>query len=135
MKNPSNFKRGDRPVNDNFEVIQKSLDLAATMQSGIEYIRTGFAQRRFEEMLPMLQDVTQAFISIQQALSSGKAGTTSRFLNDCELRIQNGLKQLVSAYEMMDWDQASKAMEYEVVPGFMQWRQEIERYYRPAVVS
>ena len=122
-------------MNDNFEVIQKSLDLAATMQSGIEYIRTGFAQGRFEEMLPMLQDVTQAFISIRQALSSRREGMTSRLLNDRTLKIQNGLNQLVSAYEMMDWDQASKAMEYEVVPGFMQWRQEIERYYRPAVVS
>lgn len=122
-------------MSDNFEVIQKSLDLAATMQCGIEYIRTGFAQGRFEEMLPMLQDVTQAFISIQQALSGRTEGMSSRYLNDCELKIQNGLKQLVSAYEMMDWDQASKAMEYEVVPGFMQWRQEIERYYRPAVVS
>ena len=105
------------------------------MQSGIEYIRIGFAQGRFEEMLPMLQDVTQAFISIQQALSSGKAGTTSRFLNDHTLKIQNGLTQLVSAYEMMDWDQARKAMEYEVIPGFLQWKEEIERHYRPIVVS
>lgn len=122
-------------MNENFEVIQKLLDLAASTQSGLEYIRTGFAQGRFEEMLPMLQDVTQAFISIQYALSSRGEDMTSRFLNDHTRRIQNGLGQLVAAYEMMDWDQASKAMEYEVVPGFMQWRQEIERYYRPAVVS
>ena len=122
-------------MNENFEVIQKLLDLAASTQSGLEYIRTGFAQGRFEEMLPMLQDVTQAFISIRQALSSRKAGMTSRSLNDYELKIQNGLNQLVSGYELMDWDRASKAMEYEVVPGFMQWREEIERHYRPAVVS
>lgn len=122
-------------MSDNFEVIQKSLDLAATMQCGIEYIRTGFAQGRVEEMLPMLQDVTKAFISIQQALAGRKAGMTSRFLNDHTLKIQNGLTQLVSAYEMMDWDQARKAMEYEVIPGFLQWKEEIERHYRPAVVS
>ncbi len=122
-------------MHDNFEVIQRSLKLAETMQSGIEYVRTGFAQGRFEEMLPMLQDVTQAYISIQQALSGRREGMTSGFLNDYELKILNGLSQLVSAYEMMDWNQASKAMEYEVVPGFMQWKEEIERYYRPIVVS
>jgi len=122
-------------MSDNFEVIQKSLDLAATMQCGIEYIRTGFAQGRFEEMLPMLQDVTQAFISIQQALSNRREGMTSRFFNNHTLKIQDGLNQLVSAYEMMDWDQANKAMEYEVVPGFIQWKEEIERHYRPVVVS
>ena len=122
-------------MSDNFEVIQKSLDLAETMQSGIEYIRIGFAQGRFEEMLPMLQEGTQAFISIQQALSGRTEGITSRFLNNHTRKIQKGLNQLVSAYEMMNWDQASKAMEYEVVPGFLQWREEIERHYRPAVVS
>ncbi len=122
-------------MRNNFEVIQQSLDLAETLQSGIEYIRTGFAQGRFEEMLPMLQDVTKAFISIQQALAGRKADMTSRFLNDHTLKIQNGLTQLVSAYEMMDWDQARKAMEYEVIPGFLQWKEEIERHYRPAVVS
>jgi hypothetical protein len=52
----------------NHEVIQKSLDLAATMQVGIEYIRSRFAEGKFEETLPLLQDFTQAFISIQQAL-------------------------------------------------------------------
>jgi len=122
-------------MRNNFEVIQQSLDLAETLQSGIEYIRTGFAQGRFEEMLPMLQDVTKAFISIQQALAGRKADMTSRFLNDHTLKIQNGLTQLVSAYEMMDWDQARKAMEYEVIPGFLQWKEEIERHYRPIVVS
>ena len=56
-------------MSDNFEVIQKSLDLAATMQCGSS-ISAPDLPREFEEMLPMLQDVTQAFISIQQALSN-----------------------------------------------------------------
>jgi hypothetical protein len=115
----------------NYEVIQRSLDLAATMQTGIEYIHSRFTEGKFEEMLPLLQDFTQAFISIQQALQIGKEETYARWLADHTERIQGGLSELVTAYELADWTRAVRALENEVVPGFDLWKTELEQYYGP----
>lgn len=119
-------------VNCNYEAMRRSLELAATMQDGIEHIRARFAEGRFEEMLPLLQDVTRAFISVQQALYEDM--TPGCFVDHQE-RIQRGLNQLVAAYEQMDWDYAVKALEYKVVPGFRCWKAELERRYRHHVIS
>lgn len=118
-----------------YEVMQRTFDLAATMQEGIEHIRTRFAEGRFEEMLHLLQDVTQAFISIQQALHMGSDEITWKCFTDHEERIESGLAQLVLAYEREDWDHAIRALEYEVVPGFIRWKEELERRYHHHVVS
>ncbi|MGI6550480.1 MAG: hypothetical protein ACOX4Q_10680 [Syntrophomonadales bacterium] len=115
----------------NHEVIQKSLDLAATMQTGIEYIRSRFAEGKFEETLPLLQDFTLAFISIQQALQFGKEETYAQCFADHNERIQSGLSELVTAYEMADWTRVVRALENEVVPGFDLWKTELEQYYGP----
>jgi hypothetical protein len=119
----------------NYEVIQRSLDLVATMQDGIEYIRARFTEGKFEEMLPLFQDFTQAFISIQQALQMGMEETYARRLADHTGRIQSGLSELVTAYELADWTRAIRALENEVVPGFVLWKTELERHYRPGVAS
>jgi len=122
-------------MGDNYEIMQRSLELAETMHSGIEHIRLSFGQGRFEEMLILLQDVTQAFISIQHALSRGLDETASCPLAAPEEMIQNGLSGLVLAYELEDWDHAIRALEYELIPGFMRWKEELERCYRHHVAS
>lgn len=119
----------------NYEVIQRSLDLAETMQAGIEHIRSKFVEGRFEEMLPLLHDITQALISIQQASPQGGDDLWPSYLADPIDRMQGGLAQLVSAYENADWAKAVKAWENQVVPGFMIWKEELERCYRPSVGS
>lgn len=117
----------------NYEVVQRSLDLAATMQAGIEYIRSRFTEGKFEEMLPLLQDFTQAFISIQQALQMGKEETYARCFADYTEKIQSGLSELVAAYELADWTRVVRALENEVVPGFDLWKTQLEQYYGPRV--
>ncbi len=118
----------------NYEVMQRSLDLADTMQIGIEYIRSKFAEGRFEEMLPLLLDFTQAFISIQQAFPTGRETECLNGLVDRIERMQVGLTQLVSAYECADWGKAVTVLETQVVPEFTRWKEELERCYRPIVV-
>jgi len=122
-------------MSNNYEITQRSLNLAATMQDGIEHIRERFAEGRFEEMLPLLQDVTQAFISIQQALLGRAEGMNSRCFTGYSERIYSGLSELVLAYELADWNQAVRSLENEVVPGFTLWKEELERCYRHHVVS
>jgi hypothetical protein len=115
-----------------YEVSQKSLELSETMLAGIEHIRSKFIEGHFEEVLPLLQDVTQALAAIQDA--EQQMGGEDELVDRVD-RLQEGLTQLVLAYEHADWDQAVKAMENMVVPGFLMWREGLERRCRPSVVS
>jgi len=118
-----------------YEVMRQSLELSETMLNGIEHIRWKLAAGHFEEMLSLLQDVTEALVSIQEGGQQVAGEMKTGNPNDNMERLLSALDELVSAYESKDWEQALKAMENQVVPGFIAWKEELERCYRPAVVS
>ncbi|MDD4588573.1 MAG: hypothetical protein PHC60_09325 [Heliobacteriaceae bacterium] len=122
-------------MSTDFKVMRQSLDLSETMQKGISHIRAKFIAGDFETALFLLQDLTQALISIQEAGRQVLAAETFAALNAASQELQNGLANLIWAYETHDWGKVVSTLDSEIIPGFQRWKTTLERIYGPPTAS
>ncbi|HWP95348.1 MAG TPA: hypothetical protein VN426_00710 [Syntrophomonadaceae bacterium] len=118
---------GLKQMDNIFDVIQKALELSATILEGMEHIHSKFNAGHYEDVLPLFQDVIQALISIQEAIQPMSIQLPVERLECLADALRVSLDQIALAYEQSNWGLASESMQNQLLPGYLTWKEELAR--------
>ncbi|ABO50929.1 conserved hypothetical protein [Desulforamulus reducens MI-1] len=116
-----------------YDVIRRIVDLAETCHEGIVHIKNKLAEGYFGETLPLMEDVTQAFLSIEGALQPLLPMLLSEQLEPLTEQLSESFYSLVSAYKRDNRERALEVIEGEFLPSFQIWHCELDRTLLPII--
>src|SRR5690606_24961537 len=119
------------------EVIRWTLDLADTLQEGLQHIHQRQATgHRPEETIPLFTDVVEAFAEIENALQSPLLSLASAAeLTHRTNSLREGLDSMTSAYEGTSDVSPLATLQFTLLPRFQEWHRTLNEALRPHLAS
>lgn len=122
---------------EQLEVIRWTLDLADTLQEGLQHIYQRQATgHRSEETIPLFTDVVEAFADIESALQQSLPSLAN--IDELTQRtnsLREGMDWMTSAYEGTSTVSPLATLQFTLLPRFLEWHRTLKEALRPHLAS
>lgn len=117
------------------EIFRRLLDLSDTVLEGLEHMEKQLAEIRYEESFVLLQDIVTGIDSIEKSLQPFVNDLSPNKLVIYIIEMEKEINELVSCYENYDIVKIKDGVTSKVLPGYLQWQQELKHMLEPFVIS
>ncbi|MGF7184468.1 Zn-dependent oligopeptidase [Desulfitispora alkaliphila] len=120
---------------DEMVVINNTIELMKTMEEGIDYVNKKFNELKVEETINMLIDLTEAFTTIEGAVSPLIVKFEENEIESKNEELKSALEILLKDLEQTNGKKAIDIMKLHLIPKFDAWKEEMTRVLKPYIVS
>ena len=117
------------------EVMKQSLDLSGTILEGLQHIQKLLGEGKIDETMALFEDVISAFAVVERSIEPVKEELHDHELEDKVKSVKGALEHVVSAYEVKNHGKVQEVMQFTFVPQFKKLKDELERAFRPYLIS
>ena len=121
-------------MNKHIEVIHNILPLLSTIEEGLNHIKIQMSELRFEESLELLQDSMLGIASIDQSLEPILEIPKDK-ISYLTTDLKNSILKLVENYEKGKQELIEMQIDKELLPAFLDWKDELEITLNPYIIS
>ena len=117
------------------EVMKQSLDLSGTILEGLQHIQNLLGEVKIDETMALFEDVISAFAVVERSIEPVKEELHDHDLEEKVKSVKGALEHVVSAYEVKNYGKVQEVMQFTFVPQFKKLKDELERAFRPYLIS
>ncbi|SDH19792.1 hypothetical protein SAMN05192534_102141 [Alteribacillus persepolensis] len=117
-------------------VMEHILNLSETMGEGLQHIARLFHEGKFENGLPLFEDVIQAFTTIEQSFASLSSNMEALgIVQEEQEKFRTALDYIVTQMESGAHEQSKEVLHFTVLPRWRKWKGALEAAFRSFLVS
>lgn len=116
----------------NYEVIQRIIELMHTIEEGILHIKKQLTELRYEESLVLFKDSVEGIISIKNALIPLELEDNN--IDKFYITLNDSIGKVMISYEQGKQQQLYRQVE-DIFRDFIIWRDEVETILKPHTLS
>jgi len=117
------------------EVFKQILELLDTMAEAFGQTDSNISEGKDDEALEMVYDILSGINSIMNVLAQVKEQFSDNNLQVLETEMIGKFNKFTEVYRSQDRDYIRNYLVSDLMPGFMEWKKEIERLLTPLVLS
>jgi tRNA splicing ligase len=125
----------DIAVNKYINIIKQILELAETGLAGLEHIKLKLNEVNYEVTIPLLEDVLEALVSMENSLQLIASQLLPNQLNQLAQALHADFDEVISAYEQQDKATYSLLVVNRLLPNYKKWHAELDRVLMPYLLS
>lgn len=122
-------------MSKHIEMIQKILNLSETGMEALNHIKSQLHQNQFEDTFSLMSDVVHAFSAIEEslnAINSEEVNLEEALLKSDKLK--QSLEITVTAFENHNSEKVKEILQFNLMPAYQHWRNELETVLRPHIL-
>lgn len=111
------------------ELFRQSVELCETMLEGLGHVLKRLDEGALDDTRNLLSDMIDGFLSVERALQAVTAELPENNIARLGENVEVNFERLVESYKNNDVNDAVIVMKQNVIPGFIQWKKELEVVY------
>lgn len=115
--------------------MERTLELLNTMEEAIFHIQNQLVELRYEEVFVLLQDMMDGITSIENAIAPMESELPENNMINLLSTVKENMDKVLNSYEHDKVSILEKQMSEEVLPSFLNWKEETGKVLRLYIVS
>lgn len=116
-------------------VMKRTLELSETMGEALEYIKTQVNEGQTETTIQLANDTIIAFITIIKSMRGFLDELPSNQIEEHTDILLKGFEVLTTVYEQGQKAKIVEVLQFNVLPAYSKWRNEVEKQLQPYTMS
>lgn len=122
-------------MDENIQMMKHSVALSETIHEAVEHLQQLLSHGEFKNTMYMAEDVVKGFAAIQKSLELLKEDVDLTDVDSAMQSIQEALGSLVAAYEQNHFAKIRESVQFILAPRVSVWKRELEKAFKPYLVS
>ncbi len=117
------------------DVMRRTLELAVTCQEGIDHILMRLQEGGFEDTIFLFEDIVAACCQMEKSVQLVLSHLPHDGLEKLTEELHETLEKVVFGYEKKDRNDTAITIESQLIPIYRAWKEELDRWFHPYVLS
>jgi hypothetical protein len=115
--------------------MKHSTELLETILVGLEHIQKLLSEGKVEFSILLFEDNFQAFSMIETSVERFPSETLPEELPLLTDNVRNAIQIIVSAYESQNYAKVQEALQFALLPKYIEWKHELEKVFNSYLLS
>ncbi|AIQ61279.1 DUF2920 family protein [Paenibacillus borealis] len=121
----------DYDLKHSFQLMRSMLDICDSIEEGFDFILNKISEQNYNEAATVMQDVLDAYTTINQQLDSLSNLLNENNLAPLNAQFNDHLLEAVMYFNQDSWGPLEDELSQQVVPCFLIWKTEIHSIFSP----